>query len=56
MTVDDLVLHAALPIVAIRKPIDGCLYFQYDGKAAKIRTLELVWEAPNAPPVNLNLR
>jgi hypothetical protein len=56
LTVDDLVLHAALPSVAVRKPIDGCLFFHYDGKAAKIRTLEVVWDAPNAPPVSLKLR
>ena len=56
MTVDELVLHAALPTVTTRAPVDGCLFFHYDGKASKIRTIELVWQVPNAAPVTLKLR
>ena len=56
ITVDDLVLHAALPTVTTRQPVDGCLFFHYDGKTSKIRTIELVWQIPDAAPVTLKLR
>jgi len=55
LTVDDLLKHAALPATAA-KPAGGLLFFPFEGKTKKIRTLELVWEPPNAEPVTLKLR
>ncbi|HVN04410.1 MAG TPA: hypothetical protein VMT86_08340 [Bryobacteraceae bacterium] len=46
VTAEELVVQAALPQGEHRGPVSGYLYFSYQGKAKRIRTLELEFAGP----------
>lgn len=52
----ELVIEAALREGAIVHPVAGYLYFPYRGKVSRIKSLELLYTAPNSEPMVLKLR
>jgi hypothetical protein len=49
-TIDLTVALAALTEGFIEKPVHGCLFFKFQGKTKKIRSLELIYDLGEGRP------
>jgi hypothetical protein len=55
--IEEVVAHAALPEGVWREHVRGCLFFPFDGKLKKLRSVELLIDSePGKDPISLTLR